>query len=142
MRSIAPASRPHSAVRRPARESWIASAVPQDPAPRTAIDRMALMRLVRTVLRLLIGGRLGGGAGYVAVRRRGLRRAGVQAGALQVHTLLLLPLLHRLHVQRIEVDRLEQKLREAALDDDVRDRLAGIRVERGGAVAAHQHRAL
>src|SRR5690606_9815026 len=144
MRSIAPASRPHKAVRRPARESWIASAVPQDPAPRTAIERMALMRLVRAVLRLLVAGGLAGRAGHVAVRRRGLRRAaGGQACALHLHALLLLPPpRHRLRAPPAEMDRLDRQLPAAALDDDAGAPLARLRMQRARAVAAPPARAL
>src|SRR6188472_1450992 len=87
----------------------MASAVPHEPAPRTAI-RSALMRLP---------------AG------RGLRRGDRSAIAGAV--------LDRLRVERVEVDGLEQQLREAALADEVRDRFTRERVERVRTEAADEH---
>src|SRR5690349_5312779 len=44
MASTCAASRAHSTVAWPARANWMASAVPQEPAPRTAMRLVALIR--------------------------------------------------------------------------------------------------
>src|SRR3970282_1908946 len=90
----------------------MASAVPQEPAPRTAI------RLADFSMR--------------SPRRRLLGSCGR----------LLWAALDRLGVERIEVDGLQQELREAALGHDVADRLARKRIERRGTKAPEQRAAL
>src|SRR3970040_918469 len=90
----------------------MASAVPQEPAPRTAI------RLAGFLMR--------------SPRRRLLGSCGR----------LLWAALDRLGVERIEVDGLQQQLREAALGHDVADRLARKRIERRGTKAPEQRAAL
>src|SRR5882672_7342763 len=87
----------------------MASAVPHEPAPRTAIRLGALIRL--PAARRCSAG--------PAVARRSIA--------------------HRLCVERVEVDRLEQQLGKPALADDVGDRLASEWVERVGAKAADEH---
>src|SRR5690606_4361670 len=115
----------------------IASAVPHEPAPSTAILAIPLMRLARlAVCRLLAA--LAGGCRGARGRLGGRRAARVQRGRIA----RLLTLLQRLSVERVEIDRLEQQRREAALHDDVRDRFARIRVQRARAIAAEQQRAL
>src|SRR6267154_4772509 len=94
----------------PARANWIASAVPQEPAPSTA------MRLV----------------GLMSPAAAG-RRSGCSKGVARC------AFLHGLLVQRVEVDRLQQQLREAAAGDQIGDRFACERVQRGRTEAAEQH---
>src|SRR4051794_40836976 len=87
----------------------MASAVPQEPAPSTAI-RSPLMSLP--------------GA------RRDVGRLPVATGGT---------LSHGLRVETVEVDRLEQELREAAAANHVGDRFARERVQRVRAERADQH---
>src|SRR5262245_30356976 len=87
----------------------MASAVPHEPAPSTAM-RSTLMRPP--------GARRGAHGPAIAARRA---------------------LAHRLRVEAVEVDRLEQELRETAAADHVRDCLAREGVQRVRAERADQH---
>src|SRR5690606_3660051 len=101
MAAIVSASRPHSTVGWPWRAVSAASAVPHEPAPRTASRAAA------------------GGEGItmasVAARRLPGRR--------RVALLALGALAQALGVQRVEVDRLQVERREAAGLDQVADEL-------------------
>src|SRR3954467_4596131 len=94
----------------PARANCMASAVPQEPAPSTAM-RSALMSL-----------------------------PGARRGALVLTVAAGRALANGLGVEAVEVDGLKQQLREAAAADHVRDRFAGERVDCVRAERADQHR--
>src|ERR1700688_2370745 len=90
----------------------MASAVPQEPAPMTVIG---------SVRRYCIGD------SYLAT-----------GSGLVDQTLLLLRHLRRLRKQGVEVDQGEEKIREAALHDQIRNHLARVRKQDARAKAADQ----
>src|SRR5580765_7170800 len=113
MASTTAASRPHSTARWPWRTSSAASALPQEPAPRTAIVRAAVSAMPAS-----------GVAG-------GLGAAAELAGGL-----LLRALAQALGVQALEVQRLQQERRKTAGLDQFADGLPRVRIQRGRAQGA------
>src|SRR6516162_1446736 len=117
MASTRARSRPQSRVSRSLRANWMASAVPQEPAPSTAIAA------------LRGGSWVTGGEPAAEVGR-----AACPSVLRDRRRLLLLG--ERARVQGFEVHRRQQELRETSLGDQLRDGRAGIGEQHPGADAA------